>query len=117
MANRKLQVLNILSSNDAEAVKQFISLLQSNLFDEIVQVRLFGSKIRGTDHNDSDIDVLVLVKSDDYKIRWAVQTLAAQVSLDYDVIIGTFVLSEEQWKMRIGMPLYQAVEAEGVTVS
>ena len=49
--------------------------------DEILSIRLFGSKARGDFEADSDLDVLVLATHDEWQFRQAVSFLAADISL------------------------------------
>jgi hypothetical protein len=48
-------------------------------------LRLFGSKARGDDKPDSDIDMLVIVASDDWHIRDKVYGVATDLLLQSDV--------------------------------
>jgi predicted nucleotidyltransferase len=48
-------------------------------------LRLFGSKARGDDKPDSDIDMLVIVASDDWHIRDKVYDVATDMLLQADV--------------------------------
>ncbi|MGI9120031.1 MAG: nucleotidyltransferase domain-containing protein [Acidimicrobiales bacterium] len=43
-------------------------------------LRLFGSKVRGDDHDESDIDVLVLIEGCDYQTSADIGVLARSIS-------------------------------------
>ena len=50
-----------LKSKDAAALEEFLRSLRSALGKNLLEAKLFGSKARGRDQPDSDIDVLVVV--------------------------------------------------------
>ena len=55
-------------------------------FGELIQeVVLFGSKARGDDRAGSDIDVLVVVGSDDWRIHKEISYLAVDIGLRYEL--------------------------------
>lgn len=80
---------------------------------------LFGSKARGDSEPWSDIDILIIVDDEDWRFQHAISTLAARVSLEYDVLIGPRVIGQERWERmkRYGFGLYQNVIAEGIPLS
>ncbi len=80
---------------------------------------LFGSKARGDSGPWSDIDILIVVQEESWPLRQEISTLAARVSLDYDVLIGPRVIGQERWEgMRQDrFRLYQNITAEGIPLS
>jgi predicted nucleotidyltransferase len=77
---------------------------------------LFGSKARGDAHAYSDIDVLLIVDREDWLFSHAISSIAADVSLAYDVLIGPRVIGQERWaRMRHRrITLYENVQADGI---
>jgi predicted nucleotidyltransferase len=51
-----------LKSKDPAAIEQFVQRMRAVVGNNLVEVKLFGSKAIGEDQPDSDIDVLVAVK-------------------------------------------------------
>ena len=45
-----------------KAIKEFIQRLRKAEGDNLMQVVLFGSVARGDDHEESDIDIFILLK-------------------------------------------------------
>ena len=108
-----------LSSNERQAVSSFLQLLQQQCPDHVLQAILFGSKARGDSRPWSDIDILIVADRDDWRLSHAISTLAARVSLEYDVLIGPRVIGQERWERmkqrRFG--LYQNIVAEGIPLT
>jgi hypothetical protein len=67
----------------------------------------------------SDIDILVIVREESWPLRGEISTLAARVSLEYDVLIGPRVIGLERWEgmERDGFSLYRNITAEGVPLT
>ncbi len=95
------------------------------LFQERVRVRLpgvephfvlFGSKARGDDRVDSDVDVLVIVPRDDLSTRDAVYAASVDVSLACDAVVSPKVRSREAFaRMRTSpAPFAREVTRDGV---
>lgn len=59
------QVLSRLSPDDRQWITHFADHLRRMLGPQLRDLRLFGSKARGDDGEESDIDILVLVDSRD----------------------------------------------------
>jgi predicted nucleotidyltransferase len=86
------QLNNLLSANETEAIQVFIEKLWNKFGRDIEDVQLFGSKVRGEAGADSDLDILILVKSTDYALKHAILWLAAEVSLAHDVLLSPRVV-------------------------
>lgn len=85
----------------------------------VEEVILFGSKARGDDTRDSDMDVLVLLKGDRpadasrqvWEVLWDVQ-------MKYAVGLSPLVLSAEQWRDGVYQAtlLKEEIERDGVVL-
>jgi predicted nucleotidyltransferase len=82
----------------------------------ISSVALFGSKARGESTPDSDLDLLVVVDSDDWRVHKQVRYLAADVCLKYEVELSPRVwsLSHRQEMEAINSLLHQNIQREGI---
>ena len=70
-----------LNRAEQKAVSEFVRLLDERFGHLISAVALFGSKARGESMPDSDVDLLVVVDSDDWRVHKQVRYLAADLSL------------------------------------
>lgn len=104
----------LLTPQEHQALDVFVELLYRQYPDRVRDVILYGSKARGDSHPDSDIDILILVDGDDWRFSHAVSTLAANVSLNYDVLFGPLVIGYARWPRSI---LYRNISAEGIPLA
>lgn len=84
---------------------EFLDLLQRHYPERVLKTMLFGSKARGDSRQWSDIDILIVVDQDDWRLSHAISNLAADISLKYDVLIGPRVIGEKRWERMKKVPL------------
>jgi len=108
-----------LSPNERQAVASFVDQLCQRYQKRILQSVLFGSKARGDSGPWSDIDILIIVDDEEWRFQHAISTLAARVSLRYDVLIAPRVVGHERWERmsRHRFGLYEDVITEGIPLS
>lgn len=100
------------------AVQELKSKLRM-LFGKNIELRMFGSAVRGDYRKHSDIDVLVLLPGRvDNAIEEKVFDAAYDIELKHGVIFGIIVYGREFWgtELAASMPLYQNIEREGIAV-
>ena len=58
----------------------------------------------------------VLVDNEDWRFQHTISTLAARMSLEYDVLISPRVIGQERWQNmeQHGFGLYEAIATEGI---
>lgn len=108
--------LRHLNQKEREVVQSFVRELRGKLGDELVSVRLFGSKARGDFHPDSDIDIFVLVKKKTPEVKDQVRSLAADYVIDRDVPLSVNLcdLPEAKKNRSLGSFFPESVEREGI---
>lgn len=106
-----------LTKTEARVVSSFVKELKEKLGDEIVFIKLFGSKVRGDFTKDSDIDIFILVKRKK-GVRDQISDISAEYFYETDVPISTVVYSIFEYKknMELGSFFFENVEKEGVTL-
>jgi len=107
-----------LSTKEKLALAQFKAGLKQTLSGRLVELKLFGSKARGDDQPDSDMDVLVIVASDDWHIRDTVYDVATDMLLQMDVCISPKVISKKKFDQlcREGTSFVHNVSRDAITV-
>ncbi|MFQ5615792.1 MAG: nucleotidyltransferase domain-containing protein [Anaerolineales bacterium] len=103
-----------LTKNESQALHKLITQLTHNYAQRVQQVVLFGSKARGTSAPDSDIDLLIVLNKDDWRLRRRILTFAADISLEFDVLLNPFVKGSERWRAMQGFTLHRNVQRDGL---
>ncbi len=82
----------------------------------ISSVIVYGSKARGDDSPDSDIDVMIVLDDDSSQVKTAVDELVYDINLTYDCLISVVFFGRKE--LEEGpldeSPLYKRILAEGV---
>lgn len=104
---------------DREALVDLASRLRKDFGSQVVEVKLFGSKARGDALEDSDIDVIVVVRDDSWPLEHRIRKLGARLSLEHDVLFNLYVVSQERWTWmtEIRHPLYRSVASDGIPLA
>ena len=94
-----------LKKKEMEAVKEFCAAARKTLGNDLVSLRLFGSKARAKARKDSDIDIAVMVRKRNARVWDSVMEAAFAVNLKWEVYISPRVshgvrprfLDQMQW--------------------
>jgi len=107
---------SLLDTNERQAVLVFLELMGLHYPGRVQQAVLFGSKARGDSQLWSDIDILIITDQESWQLSHAISTLAARVSLEYDVLIGPRVIGQERWtQMKLHrFSFYRNIVTEGI---
>ena len=107
-----------LSIKEKMVLKEFKTSLGQVLGGQLIELKLFGSKARGDDRADSDMDVLVIVASEDWHIRDKVYDVATDVLLQMDVCISPKVISKNRFDQlrKEGTSFINNVSKDAITV-
>ncbi|MCD7890107.1 MAG: nucleotidyltransferase domain-containing protein [Oscillospiraceae bacterium] len=88
--------------------------------NNITKIFLYGSYARGDYHDDSDIDIVAIVKGDRLELQnelKKVWDVSNDLGLEYEVIVSPTVIPYdefEEWKE--DLPYYRNIEKEGIVV-
>lgn len=83
----------------------------------VVQVILFGSKARGDDDDESDIDLLVLTSSPvHWRERHAMTDALYPLQVTHGVIYSIFVVPADEWAhgLHAVLPIHDEIDRDGV---
>ena len=84
MTNDKIKILNDLKLN-----------LTSRLSDNLIDIVLFGSQLSDNINQDSDYDILILVKNKtDWKLEREISDICYDIDLKYGILTDIHILSE-----------------------
>ncbi len=103
-----------LKAKDAAALEEFVEQLRGALRDNLVEVKLFGSKATGKDQPESDIDVLVAVETGGVEVEDEILDIAFDTNLKHEVYISPRVIAtpvDPVWRIT---PFLKAIAKEGI---
>ena len=104
-----------LKENDRRAVERAAAILRERF--PVDRVVLFGSKARGDDDAESDIDLLILTSRPvSHAERSRMTEALFGLQLELEVVISKFVVPRAQWEHGLYqvMPIRREIERDGV---
>ena len=107
-----------LTQKEKDGLASFKGALQSLLGENLLSLRLFGSRARGEGTEESDLDVLVLVKKKDRALCRRIVEESLEVDLAYEINLAPTILSADEYQRNreYGTPFYRNVERESVSL-
>lgn len=105
-----------LAPNERAAIEEYVAHIRHLHPDRVLAVVLFGSKARGDDDEESDIDLFLLLDEEDDVIRSELWRIASDVSLAHNVVLSVRVFGQTRWNKsrRIRLPLCRTIVADGI---
>lgn len=109
-----------MNKQDEQIIAEFKRRIPSDLAPLVKKVIVFGSRARGEAHEDSDLDVAVLVSKGMPQIQKQLFDIVYQVMWDcnFRPIISLKVFLEDQFQNLAsrGFSFYKRVQNEGIAV-
>ncbi len=107
-----------MTERDTLFLTEFKQRVTSHLPEQVNKLILFGSRARGDEEPDSDLDLVALVSEKTPDLEKTLDELAYQVMWDYDFtpIISLKVFSQSDFNNAVkqGFSYYKNVEREGI---
>jgi predicted nucleotidyltransferase len=109
--------MNNLTKKEKQAVKELVDELKKLYGDNLSRVILYGSKARGDATEDSDIDIMIVLKDvkDKSKELEKVIKLTTEIDFRYETLISITLQSEEEY-LKKRSPLLLNVRKEGIVL-
>ena len=84
----------------------------------VARMVIYGSKARGDDHPDSDLDVLLIVTNEATHLKRQLRRLGYALATTSDAVPSILAYTQDEWESRktSGAPFQQAVERDAVPV-
>ena len=107
-----------LSQKEELAVKEFVSTIRKNLKDQLLETKIFGSKVRGDYSQDSDIDILIVLKERSKYLVDSLYEMLFNIELEYDSKISLTIFSQAEYQHNINAhtPFIKSLANDGVAV-
>lgn len=101
---------------EKKIVKDFKNQLVFKFGEEVLSVRLFGSRVRGDHRKGSDIDILVVLKNPTEEQISYIYGLAMDLTYENDIYVSVKIFSESEFNYYKSIPtlFIQNVLKEGV---
>ena len=100
-------------NNRYEIAREFVEAISS---DNIVQTILFGSVARGDDTNESDIDILIIIRSDNCQVEDMIDKMVVDFILEKEDVISPHVMTEDHFNKTKDYSFLKTVMAEGMVI-
>lgn len=100
-------------NNRYEIAREFVEAISS---DNIVQTILFGSVARGDDTNESDIDILIIIRSDNRQVEDMIDKTVVDFILEKEEVISPHVMTEDHFNKTKDYSFLKTVMAEGMVI-
>ena len=107
-----------LDSEEWELLVQFREALAARFAGVVVNMVLYGSKARGDAREDSDIDVLLVVRETAAHLKRPLRQVAHELAATSYALPSIVAYTEAEWARlgRLGSPFRASVERDGVSV-
>ena len=100
-----------------EPLSEFVNVALEKYGEKIESVILFGSVARGEGKGDSDIDILIVTKEEDFRLRRALIGIAFDILLQTEENISVKVLSKTDFERRGNFSFLRNIVSEGVKLA
>ncbi|HIR93695.1 MAG TPA: nucleotidyltransferase domain-containing protein [Candidatus Egerieimonas intestinavium] len=109
------------TGNDLKMILKKISEIYRTVYGEdIVKMVLYGSYARGDNQDDSDIDIVAIVRgerSDLQERLKMVWDISSDLELEYGTIVSPTVIPLSEYeKYKDDLPYYRNIQNEGVDI-
>jgi predicted nucleotidyltransferase len=114
-------ILQQLNTNERRALQAFIVQLRQRYGTGLRRVVLFGSKARGDFDDESDLDVLVVVRTpggEFWPLWQQIADIAWKVEFEYGVVLTTIIRSPAEYRQmqRDNLLLFRNIDRDGVVL-
>lgn len=104
----------LLKENEKSALIELKTILQAKY--GLIDFKIYGSKARGEDTAESDIDVMIELSKVNPSIESEIDNILFTINLRHDCLISAIIFGEEELTKgpMDESPLYKAIERDGV---
>ena len=105
-----------LSKSEQDAIHELKCCISKN--HRLLQMKLFGSKVRGSSDEESDIDLSIVLEEVNWRIEREMYELCFEIGLKYDLLLTPTVFSQDEMNDELikSTPFYRVVPREGMVV-
>lgn len=106
----------LLKKNELTAIESLKKELSSRF--NLIDLRIFGSKVRGEDTPESDIDVFIEIDNINSDIESEIDDIVYKINLENDTFISTIIFGKKEIEEgpMSESPIYKVILKEGVPI-
>ncbi|MGZ9204935.1 MAG: nucleotidyltransferase domain-containing protein [Nitrospira sp.] len=99
-------------------IEEFKRRVELRFPGELVRLVIFGSKVREEATSESDVDLLAVIQSDNWRLGDEIRSVGYALELEHGVVLSIQVISRNHYeRLRInGTQFFHVLEQEGVVV-
>ena len=100
----------------ANVVARFARVVRKRFGESVIDICLFGSYARSEAHEDSDVDVAVVLEDAGWATRRDIIDVAADIGLEHDLVLSPTVFDRdtyERWRAQ-DRALVRDIETQGI---
>lgn len=104
-----------LNKKEKKVITSFVEEIRTKLRNEILSIKLFGSKARGDFTKESDVDIFILVKKR-RGMRDKINDIASDYFLNTNIPLSPMVCSLYEYKKnrKLGSFFFENIDKEGI---
>lgn len=108
----------MLSTQEKDAIQRLKEKLQALVGNRLIQLTLFGSRARNQAGEDSDLDLLVVIRDLKREEKGAILDMTCDLQLDSGVALSPLVVSEEHFNKLTSLErrIAREIQAEGIAL-
>ncbi len=105
-----------LKNNELTAIESLKKELSSRF--NLIDLRIYGSKVRGEDTPESDIDVFIEIDNINSDIESEIDDIVYKINLENDTFISTIIFGKKEIEEgpMSESPIYKVILKEGVPI-
>ncbi|WP_048146088.1 nucleotidyltransferase domain-containing protein [Methanoplanus limicola] len=105
-----------MDSEMLNTAKKFSELIRLKFRDKIKDIIVFGSVARHEETEMSDIDILVITKISDFRLKHSIISEAFDMSIESGHYISVKVLDETEYQKKKYLSFFRNISADGIAV-
>ena len=103
-----------------DVTTQLVNIYRSIYGNDVVEILLYGSYARNEETDQSDIDIVAIVKGHRLELQKKLKIVwdaSADIGLENDVVVSPTVIPFDEFEKYKGkLPYYMNIEKEGIRV-
>lgn len=107
-----------LNAKERQGISVFSERVRRFLGASLLDLRIFGSKVRGDFDKESDIDIMLVIESEDWHIQEEITKISADINMEFDCNISPVIYTrlEHEQNKYFKTLFIQEVEKEGISL-